>query len=285
MTSAGQTLVSNPPMGRASRRIKSVEIGYRVLLSVQRGPGSVQLAEIAKRCGLSTGAAHNYLVSLVNTGLVEQEERGRYRLGPSAFALSLASFRQLNGYDVMRDAAQTLHRQTGESTAVAVWSQGGPVSVYIQRSESIGAFGVRSGQMPMLDSGAGLLFMAYLPVEETRNLVEAELSGSRDSRAEAARLIASAREAIRPSGIAVHHFSDKPDRVAISAPVWTEEGCIPFTLSIIAHRIADATTLEKWSQLLQEQVDQASLLLNQIGSNGPRAEQPPHALGGTTAGR
>ena len=165
--------------GRTSKRIKSVEIGYRVLLAVQRGPGAVKLAEVAKRCGLSSGAAHNYLTSLVNTGLVEQEERGRYQLGPSAFALSLASFRQLNGYDVMRDAAQALHRQTGQSTAVAVWSQGGPVSVYIQRSENTGAFEFRSGHLPMLASGAGLLFMAYLPESQTKELIEAELRDSK----------------------------------------------------------------------------------------------------------
>lgn len=265
--------------GRASKRIKSVEIGYRVLLAVQRGPGAVKLVEIAKRCGLSSGAAHNYLTSLVNTGLVEQEERGRYQLGPSAFALSLASFRQLNGYDVMRDAAQTLHRQTGQSTAVTVWSQGGPVSVYILRSESIGAFEFRSGHLPMLASGAGLVFMAYLPEELTKDLIEAELRESKMKGVVASELVASARESVRPKGFATYYYGEGSNHVALSAPIWTEDGRIPFVLSIVVHRAVDNVTQDAWSQQLQERAYQTSLLLNRIGSDGPKAETPPQSFG------
>ena len=265
--------------GRTSKRIKSVEIGYRVLLAVQRGPGAVKLAEVAKRCGLSSGAAHNYLTSLVNTGLVEQEERGRYRLGPSAFALSLASFRQLNGYDVMRDAAQALHRQTGQSTAVAVWSQGGPVSVYIQRSDNTGAFEFRSGHLPMLASGAGLLFMAYLPESQTKELIKAELRESKKTDRSVSKLIASAREEVIPQGFATYYYGDGPHHIALSAPIWTEDGRIPFVLSIVIHQAVPDSLRETWSQQLQESAYQTSLLLNRIGADGPTAEQPPRPFG------
>lgn len=265
------------PVRRASKRIKSVEIGYRVLLAVQRGPGSVKLADIAKRCGLSSGAAHNYLTSLVNTGLVEQEERGRYRLGPSAFALSLASFRQLNGYDVMRDAAQSLHRQTGQSTAVAVWSQGGPVSIYIQRSDNTGTFEFRSGHLPLLSSGAGLLFMACLPASQTRDLIEAELRDAGKDEAAVDTLIAAAREGLLQNGIAIHHYDDGPEHIALSAPIWTEDGRIPFVLSIVIHQAVDDSTREVWSRHLQERAYQTSLLLSRVGVDGPEAiAQPIH---------
>lgn len=247
------------------------------MLAVQRGPGAVKLAEIAKRCGLSSGAAHNYLTSLVNTGLVEQEERGRYQLGPSAFALSLASFRQLNGYDVIRDAAQALHRQTGQSTAVAVWSQGGPVSVYIQRSENVGAFEFRSGHLPMLASGAGLLFMAYLPEDQTRELIKSELRDGKNTDAEVGKLVASARDSVLPKGFAVYHYGDGPNHIALSAPIWTEDGRIPFVLSIVTHQAAEEASLTSWSQQLQERAYQSSLLLNRIGSDGPKADQKPHS--------
>ena len=68
---------SEPEKGRQAKGIQSIEVGYRVLIAVQRGPAPVQLSEVAKRAGLSTGATHNYLVSLARTGLVEQEGRGR----------------------------------------------------------------------------------------------------------------------------------------------------------------------------------------------------------------
>src|SRR5262249_25269255 len=145
------------PAERESGRIKSVEVGYQVLLAVQRGPGSVRLSDVARRSGLSSGAAHNYLVSLVRTGLVEQDGRGRYRLGPSAFALSLASFRQLNGYDVLRNEANVLGQLTGQTTSISVWSQAGPVSIYMQLGKSGGTSEFRPGLFPLLSSGAGLV--------------------------------------------------------------------------------------------------------------------------------
>ena len=255
---------------RGSKRIKSVEVGYRVLLAVQLGPGAVKLSDIAKRCGLSTGAAHNYLASLLNTGLVEQEGRGRYRLGPSAFALSLASFRQLNGYDVMRDASQALHRQTGQSTAVAVWSQGGPVSVYIQRSEHVGSFEFRSGHLPMLKSGAGWLFMAYLPEHHTRDLIKSELEGGSNSDEAADKLIASARERVLPQGYARYDYD--PVSFALSAPIWTEDGRIPFVLSLVVHQAVDPTTCNAWIQELRQGAHQASLLLSRASLDGPQSE-------------
>src|SRR4029077_14201896 len=160
---------------RESKGIKSIEVGYRVLLAVQRGPGSVQLSEIAKRAQLSSGAVHNYLASLVRTGLVEQEGRGLYRLGPSAFALSLTSFTQLNGFDVLKNEARILHDLTGQSTAVSVWSQGGPVSIYTQRADNLGGMEFRSGLIPILGSAVGMIFTAYLPSTMISALIEDEL--------------------------------------------------------------------------------------------------------------
>lgn len=165
----------------SSRGIKSIEVGYRVFLAVQRGPGSVQLAEIARRAGLSGGAAHNYLSSLVRTGLVEIEGRGRYRLGPSAYALSLNSCAQLNGLEIMKAEAENLHRETGQSTAVVVWSQAGPISVFTLRAVNLKGMDFRPGRVPMMGNGAGLVYAAYLDESELLEPVEYELSLAGDA--------------------------------------------------------------------------------------------------------
>ena len=48
---------------KPTKGIQSIEVGYRVLVAVQRGPTPIPLSEIAKRAGLSSGATHNYLVA------------------------------------------------------------------------------------------------------------------------------------------------------------------------------------------------------------------------------
>lgn len=267
MTSDSNDTFNRPR--HAAKGINSVEVGYRVLLAVQLGPGAVGLSEIARRANLSAGAAHNYLTSLVRTGLVEQEDRGRYRLGPSAFALSLASFRQLNGYDVLRDEALALHELTGQSAAVAVWSQGGPVSIYTLRSRHAAGFTFRSGQLPLLGSGAGLLFTAYLPAQDTAELLQRALTATGDPRDPLA-VIASAREALARTGYTRYAFGS-PVPFSMSVPIWSNADEIPFLITLVVHQPIDGATETSWFKEMQAAAHRGSLLVSQAGASGPRA--------------
>ena len=258
--------------GRAKRSpkgINAVEIGYRVLLAVQLGPGSVPLSDIARHAGLSAGAAHNYLASLVRTGLVEREDRGRYRLGPSAFALSQASFRVLNGYDVMRNEAHALHDLTGETVTVSVWSQGGPITIYILRARTPSSLPIRPGQLSLLSSGSGFLCIAYLPESETRALVESELAVAGDPRDYAA-VVARAREMVAPFGH-IRFTYGAPLPFSLNIPIWTNENEIPFLFSLVVHQPIDEATEAQWVNMMKAAADRASYLVAQSDARGPRA--------------
>jgi len=221
-----------------SRGIKSVEIGYRVLLAVQRGPAAVQLTEVARRAELSTGAAHNYLTSLGRVGLVEREGRGSYRLGPSAFALSLASFKQLKNYDLMRQAAMALYNRTGLAVATSVWSQAGPISVFTQQGKDAPEFEFRSGLLSLLRTAASRLFLAKLPPEQTMPLLEEELKRHCRDPAEAPAIRNSAVVEYEANGFAQwDYFSDVGDRItSLAAPVYRTSDEISFGLSVLGAR-------------------------------------------------
>jgi DNA-binding IclR family transcriptional regulator len=249
-----------------AKGINSLETGYRVLLAIQRGPGSVQLSEIASRTGLSTGATHNYVVSLIRTGLVEQESRGRYRLGPSAFALSLSSFEQLNGYDTMRVEAFAVHSLTGQSAALSVWSQGGPVSVYIERSATLGRIDLRPGHLPMIRSAAGILYAAYLPPDQTMGIIREELGGDA-SAAAADRFIAKAREQVAADGMAFIELDDEAGSFIIAAPVITERHEIACILSVICTEANEREPI--WRKALENCAERASLMIAQMPVSGP----------------
>lgn len=254
-----------------SKGIKSIEVGYRVLLAVQRGPGGVQLAEIAKRAGLSSGAAHNYITSLVRTGLVEQEGRGVYRLGPSAFALSLNSFRQLNGYEVLRAEAMTLHDLTGQGTAVSVWSQAGPISVFVQRSNALGMIDFRPGRVPMLGSAAGLVFAAYLDDADLAEPIAYEQgqAGAGDGQMQA--FLDQARNAVLPKGYAfLSRVED--DYYALSAPVWTHGDRIAFVMTVVSREPrADPALDTTYLDALLSSCQRATSFLVGSSASGPSA--------------
>lgn len=255
----------------SSRGIKSIEVGYRVLLAVQRGPGSVQLAEIARRAGLSGGAAHNYLASLVRTGLVEIEGRGRYRLGPSAFALSLNSFSQLNGLEIMKAEAEGLHRHTGQSTAVVVWSQAGPISVFTLPAENLRGMDFRPGRVPMMGTGAGLVYAAYLDENEVIEPVEYEMSLAGDSPEAPHAWIARAKKEVTPRGYGLLSHEEQ-EYYALAAPVWARDGRIPFVLALLSR---DRRTDPEVDRLHLDQLlaacGRASAILSHTETSGPLA--------------
>lgn len=261
----------NPDSGETeSRGIKSIEVGYRVLVAVQRGPGAVPLSEIAKRAGLSTGAAHNYIASLRRTGLVEQDGRGLYRLGPSAFALSVQSFQQLNGYDLLRAEALALYDRTGQSTAVSVWSQAGPVSVFVQRSNSLGMIDFRPGLVPMFGSGAGMLFAAYLEDREVRDLLIHE-AGTDKAAAIADRFIADTREQVLPQGYAFYSRPDE-DYYVLAAPVWLFDRRIAFVLSLVSREERTDPAVDRtFVNSLLESAARAATLLAGTTADGPKS--------------
>ena len=67
-------------MAKAQRGIQSVEIGLLVARRLGEAPGSLQLKELAARCGLSASKTHRYLVSLVRAGLVRQRPSSRLKV-------------------------------------------------------------------------------------------------------------------------------------------------------------------------------------------------------------
>ncbi len=82
---------------------------------------------------------------------------------------------------------------------MSVWSQGGPVSVFTQRADNLGAVEFRSGLIPMLGSAVGMVFAAYLPASMTSDLIAQELSGT-TRRLGATDFIEKARNAVLPKG-------------------------------------------------------------------------------------
>ena len=68
---------------------------FAVLNCFTTGPSTLGLSEIARRVGLSTSIVYRLLRSLVDAGVLEQDERTtRYRLGTGLASLAEVFFRQ-----------------------------------------------------------------------------------------------------------------------------------------------------------------------------------------------
>ena len=91
-------------MARTQRLgINSLETGLRLARVLADEAWPLPLKDVAARAHMPPAKAHRYLVSLIRTGLAEQDrESGHYRLGAFALELGLSA---LGSLDVLRIGA------------------------------------------------------------------------------------------------------------------------------------------------------------------------------------
>ncbi|MBP0495462.1 IclR family transcriptional regulator [Pararoseomonas indoligenes] len=152
------------------RSIQSVVIGFRLIEVLEAAPGPVSLKELAAGAGMPPSRAHAYLASLRAVGLVSQdEEGGRYDLGPRALSLGLAALGRLEVRDAALPAMRRFRDATGEAVHLSVWAGQAPVIVSRLDGRRGGSLSIRIGTMlPLERSASGRIFLAFLEEADER---------------------------------------------------------------------------------------------------------------------
>jgi DNA-binding IclR family transcriptional regulator len=163
--------------------VQSVETGVAVLRALAAAREPLSLKSAAERSGLAPAKAHRYLVSLVRAGMVEQDPlSGRYRLGQGAVEVGLAAIADLDVMEFAEPALAALRAELDETVMLAVWGNHGPVVVRWADSGRPVTTNIRTGSvMPLVTSGTGRTFAAFLPDGQTRDLIAGELARNPDA--------------------------------------------------------------------------------------------------------
>ena len=145
--------------------VQSLEVGISILRAMAAGKRSMMLKDIAQAADMPPSKAHRYLVSLIRTGLVEQDRlTSRYDLGPFALNLGLVALDRVDRIRLGLAAITELRDVTNETIALAVWNDNGPVIVRWERPRKPITVNVLTGtNLRLLSSAAGRVFSAWLP--------------------------------------------------------------------------------------------------------------------------
>lgn len=147
------------------KSIQSVEIGVRVLLAlVETGGGEgAFLREVADHSGLSRSQAHRYLLSFVNTGVAEQDERsGRYYLGGLTVRLGLAAMARLDTVRIAAEHLEDLLAEMKTTGLLSVWGDYGPTVIrWIDGGIPLFTSLHTGSVLPLQTSSTGILFLAH----------------------------------------------------------------------------------------------------------------------------
>ena len=159
-----------------NRRIKSIEVAFRVIRVLEEAGGFLPLVRVAALVGMPSSKVHIYLASLVREGLVVQDAATRhYGLGQFSVQLGLTAIRGLDVVTAGRDVVDRLRDATGCSISLSIWGNRGPTIVVKADGGGQGSLGIRLGHVFRLTTSAsGRLFLAYRPVQELQEVLEIE---------------------------------------------------------------------------------------------------------------
>jgi DNA-binding IclR family transcriptional regulator len=223
---------------REQRRIRSIEVGFRLIHALEQAGRRLSLKDVARLAGMPPSKAHLYMVSFLRLGLVVQDPvTMRYGLGPYVVQLGLSAIRQLELADVARAPMEALSERTGLAVFLSIWGNQGPTIVLKLDGRWEIPLSVRQGYvLPILASATGQVFLAHLPERETAPLVarEAQLVPELAARAQAG------LAEVRATGLAVSDQQLNPGFAAMSAPVFDHEGRIAAALTGLGMRTAVA---------------------------------------------
>jgi DNA-binding IclR family transcriptional regulator len=224
---------------RPRRGIRAIDIGVQVLRCLSDARKPIPLKTVVEQTGLLPSNVHFYLTSLVGAGLARQEpDTGDYALGPYALELGLAALEQVDAISASRHVLFALSEQLGFSAFLNVWGSHGPTVVYRVDGKHRTVLEIRVGSiLPVLRSGAGRVFLSYLPSEMTEKLVDVELMTERSSRSagvphaqsDVKRLVRDVRRSglARASGTVLTGFT------SLAAPIWDHAGTLQTVISIV----------------------------------------------------
>jgi DNA-binding IclR family transcriptional regulator len=215
--------------------VQSLEVGAAVLRAVVRGQPAMMLKDIAAAADMPASKAHRYLVSLIRTGLIEQDPMtSRYKLGPFALDIGLVAIDRLDRVRLGLSVISELRDEVNESTALAVWGDHGPVIVRWERPQRPITVNVVTGSsLPLLNSASGRVFAAWLPRSQTEAQISRELKArpcGLSSRAEVDAMLAQ----VRSDGAALltQHYIAKGVQ-AMAAPVFNFKNQLSMSLVIV----------------------------------------------------
>ncbi len=216
--------------------VQSLEIGMTILRAISSGHRAMMLKDIAAAADMPASKVHRYIVSLVRSGLVEQDPMtSRYDLGPFALSLGLVAVDRLDRVKLGLTAIADLRDEINQTTGLAVWSDNGPVIIRSVRPYRPITVNVVTGTaLHLLTSASGRAFAAWLPKSTTAPLMTRERAKlNLPEELKTAAGIEQMLAQVHTDGVAtVNDYHLVPGVAAAAAPVFNFKHEI--TLSILA---------------------------------------------------
>lgn len=250
-------------MKRASKGIQSVEQGARLLEVLINSRQPQPLKALAASGGMSPSMAHRYLTSFIRVGLVHQDSiSGHYDLGTFALQLGVAALNRTNLFQVADNEFRQLVSRVNVDGHVSVWGDHGVTIVRIHdRHIPILSIQRLGTVLPLYDSAAGRIFLAYHSQEAVKAVLKRELA-QMEGRKPSANDISEVVAAVRQQGYAWIDGQVFHSMRAIAVPIFDMQGLLRGAMSLVSNQ---ASLVDFPNSILTDLVETAKRTSHRLG--------------------
>ena len=242
--------------------------------------GGERVTQLAQQVGLSQPTTHRLLRSLMDEGMVEQDQRSkRYRLSIEFFALAAKAGNTGNLRDVVRPTLLRLSASLGDS--LFLLARSGFDAICLDRSE--GPYPIRTftgdiGGRVALGVGQGsLAILAYLPEEERDTVIRYNLPRLKDFHLYDEVFLRSEVENVRRLGYAARNTGALPGMAGLAVPIFDREGRSVAALSVAT--ISDRLGPDRLLTVVELLKREAALISARINPFDPSLRRPSQVFG------
>ena len=269
-----------------NEEIKEVGVGavsrlFAVLRSLGNGSGDGErVTQLAQQVGLSQPTTHRLLRSLMEEGMVEQDQRSkRYRLSLEFFALAANAGKAGNLRELARPSLLRLSASLGDS--LFLLARSGFDAICLDRSE--GPYPIRTftgdiGGRVALGVGQGsLAILAFLPEDERETVIHYNLPRLRDFHLYDEVFLRSEVDNVRRLGYAARNTGVLPGMAGLAVPILDREGRAVAALSVAT--ISDRLNPERMPTVVEMLKREALTISARINPFDPLLRRPSQVFG------
>ena len=254
---------------------------FAVLRSLGEGNGDGErVTQLAQQVGLSQPTTHRLLRSLMDEGMVEQDQRSkRYRLSLEFFALAANAGKAGNLRELARPSLLRLSASLGDS--LFLLARSGFDAICLDRSE--GPYPIRTftgdiGGRVALGVGQGsLAILAFLPEDERETVIHYNLPRLRDFHLYDEVFLRSEVDNVRRLGYAARNTGVLPGMAGLAVPILDRNGRAVAALSVAT--ISDRLNPERMPTVVEMLKREALTISARINPFDPLLRRPSQIFG------
>lgn len=204
-----------------------------ILACFEQGPVTRLPQDVSSELGLPLPTVYRLMQAMAEHGLLTAEGR-QFRLG---FRLASLGHRALEGLDIRAVARRhlaALGAATGESAHLSI--RQGAVRVLVEMvasNRNVRPFALIGEPLPLGVGAAGLVLLAWMPIEEATGLMQQSLALLGLHPEHTPERLAPRLATVRAQGFAVSLGERQAEVTALAAPVWDATGAVVAAISLV----------------------------------------------------